>query len=117
MSFTNAGRSDRTIRRRMSNSLRHQKGLPPVLKRQLCQTKPEYAKQALYHKLCDDTEIGEAKRFFRLSQSKNQIKVFKAECNLYGFDHQLLSCKAQKHFFNRQRSLVSSVLGKDGGQQ
>lgn len=111
------GRSDRTIRRRVSNPLRHRNGLPPVLKRQLCQTKPEYERQYLFHKLCSDSNKEEAKRFFCLSKSRDKRIVFKAECNLYGFDHQLRSCKAQRHFFNQQRALTNRVIGKDGGQR
>ena len=102
---TALSRSDRTIRRRVSNPLRQLNGLPPVLKRQLCQTKPDYTTVYGYHQLCSDSRNEESKRYFRLSQAKHQTLVFKAECNLYGFGHHLLSCKAQKHFFNRQQSL------------
>lgn len=103
------GRSDRTIRRRVSNPLRQRHGLSPVLKRQLCQTKPEYARQDLYYRLCSNTDTGENKRFFRLTQPNNQTTVFKSECNLYGFDHPLLSCKTQRHFFNRLNQRLSQL--------
>ncbi len=110
------GRSDRTIRRRVSNPLRQAKGLPPVLKKQLCQTKTDYRQRYLYHQLCSDATDENSKRYFRLSHSQNQPIVFKAECNLYEFGHRLISCKAQRYFFNRQR-LVDRSGGKNGGQQ
>jgi transposase len=94
------GRSERTIRRRLSNRIRQKKCLPPVLKRQLCQTKPEYKLKYQFYKLCSDFDDSESKRLFQFSY-KNQNEIYRAECNLYVFSHILCSCRARRYFFNR----------------
>lgn len=109
------GRSERTIRRRLSNPVRKVKGLPSVLKRQLCQTKPEYALRDLFHKLCPNSDDLDSKRFFQVSY-KNQIAVYRAACNLYVLPHVLHSCKTRKYFFNRFLHQVE-VVGKNTGQK
>jgi len=97
---TALGRSERTIRRRLSNSLRQRKELPLVLKRQLCQTKLEYTLRDQFHRLCPNPDELDSKRFFRRSH-KNSNSIYRAECNVYVFPHVLHSCKARKYFFNR----------------
>lgn len=93
---TTLDKRDRTIRQRVSNPLRLSNGLPPVLKRPLCQTR--FHNAYLYHQHCSDSTDVTARRYFRPSHSKHPTTVFKAECNPYGFGHPLLSRKAQKYF-------------------
>lgn len=109
------GRSERTIRRRLSNHIREKKGLPIVLKRQLCQTKPEYRLKYQFHKLCSDFNDSESKRLFQFSY-RNQIETYRAECNLYVFPHVLLSCRARRYLFNCFLQ-GTQVVGKNTGQK
>ena len=110
------GRSERTIRRRLSNCLREKNSLPVVLKRQLCQTKPEYKLDYLCNKLCSDgVNDSGSKRLFSISH-QNRTDVYRAGCNIYLFSHILRSCKTRKYCFNRFRK-NAEMLGKNEGQK
>lgn len=100
------GRSDRTIRNRLSNQWRTDRGLPPLLKRQLAQSKPEY--DAIGFQLSENG-VGSRSRYFVLKGS-----TWRLGCNLYGEgDRSLSTMKAGKYFYRRE---VEAVLS-EGGQE
>lgn len=99
----NLGRHERTVRRRLSDSYRQAHGLLPVVKRQLCQTKPEYQHQYECAQFVSDA-VPAGHRLFRLSGSHTP-QTYRAECNLYILRHQLISCRVRRYRYKQELQL------------
>ena len=91
------GRSDRTIRRRLSNNAdakygRLQKGLPKVVKRQLV--------QAVQSKDCDRAFVNAGGSFECGRVFISRGRAWKCLTNVYASPYRTLSMKASRHFLN-----------------
>ena len=95
-------RNVRTVRRRLSNSWRSQRGIAPILKKQLAQTKPEF--DAVGFEL-SQAGVSGSDRYFVCKGL-----TWRSGCNIYYQDVSLTSNKAAKHFYrDAVRELMHGV--------
>lgn len=100
------GRCDRTIRKRLSNRTRIDRGLKPIDRVQIAQTTPELNQRfGLLFDQFDRSEIKECDGIWKTGFSdrifKSCDRVFKSICNLYSKDLILLSMRRSRSLFNR----------------
>jgi len=96
------GKSDRTVRRRLSQSYREKRIMEPVNKKQIIQ---RVAQGVEFGKL----EAIEFPKLFKRSDS-----VFEYKCNIYEFeDVAPTSCKAVKYFLRRRLARLESRKGEE----
>jgi hypothetical protein len=105
---TRSNRSDRTIRRRLSNTTRIRCGLRPLNRRRVLQTLPPDAEkrfsQYLNHIHADYASVEYGDRIIQIGRVKigeEAVRVYRLLTNIYEFDFPLLSARRARSRVNR----------------